>query len=116
MSRSRPAGSIALVRAWRKLRGTPWRQMMLVGSMLVSISILLVVLLAWQAPYGSRLLLEPREVASFNVVAPRRITYESAVLLERAQSALRKPFPTNMTPKKRSFVASRLTALARCLS
>ena len=85
MNRSSTAGSTSLVRAWRKLRGTAWRQMMLVGTMLVSISILLVVLLAWQAPYGSRLLLEPGEVASFNVVAPRRITYESTVQLERAQ-------------------------------
>ena len=93
MNRSSTAGSTSLVRLWRKLRGTAWRQMMLVGTMLVSISILLVVLLAWQAPYGSRLLLEPGEVASFNVVAPRRITYESAVQLERAQERAAQAVP-----------------------
>jgi putative nucleotidyltransferase with HDIG domain len=61
--------------------------------MLVSIGILLVVLLAWQAPYGSRLLLEVGEVASFNVVAPRRITYESTVQLERAQERAAQAVP-----------------------
>lgn len=53
--------------------------------MLASITLVLVVLLAWEAPYGNRLLLQPGEVSSFNVVAPRRITYESTVLRERAQ-------------------------------
>jgi putative nucleotidyltransferase with HDIG domain len=77
----------------RKWRGAAWRHMVLVGTMLLSISILLVVLLAWDAPYGSRLLLQPGEVASFNVVAPRRIVYESRVQLERAQERAAQAVP-----------------------
>jgi putative nucleotidyltransferase with HDIG domain len=61
--------------------------------MLVSIGILLVVLLAWEAPYGSRLMLQSGEVAGFNVVAPRRIVYESSVLLERAQENAARAVP-----------------------
>ena len=93
MTRSSTAGSTSLLRAWRKLRGTAWRQLLLVGTMLASISIVLVVLLAWQAPYGSRLQLEMGEVANFNVVAPRRITYESVVQLERAQERAAQAVP-----------------------
>ena len=73
------------LRARRRLWATAWRHYAILGMMLVSISLLLVVLLAWEVPYGNRLLLEPGEVASFNVVAPRRITYDSVVLRERAQ-------------------------------
>ncbi len=93
MTRTSTAGSTSLSRAWRKLRGAAWRQILLLGTMLASIGIVLVVLLAWQAPYGSRLLLQPGEVASFNVVAPRRITYESAVQLERAQERAAQAVP-----------------------
>ena len=82
MSRNGQAFSL---RMRRRLWATRWRHYSVLGMMLISISLLLVVLLAWEVPYGSRLLLEPGEVASFNVVAPRRITYDSAVLLERAQ-------------------------------
>jgi cyclic-di-AMP phosphodiesterase PgpH len=93
MTRSSTAGSIARLRAWRRLQSTAWRQLLLVGTMLASISIVLVVLLAWQAPYGNRLLLKTGEVASFNVVAPRRITYESAVELARAQDRAAQAVP-----------------------
>jgi putative nucleotidyltransferase with HDIG domain len=93
MNRSSTVGSTPLVRAWRKLRGTAWRRIVLLGTMLASISILLVVLLAWQAPYGNRLQLEPGEVASFNVVAPRRITYESSVELAQAQERAAQAVP-----------------------
>ncbi len=93
MTRSSTAGSLSRWRAWRRLQSTAWRQLLLVGAMLASVSIVLVVLLAWQAPYGNRLLLEAGEVASFNVVAPRRITYESAVELARAQERAAQAVP-----------------------
>jgi cyclic-di-AMP phosphodiesterase PgpH len=93
MTRSSTASSLSRWRAWRRLQSTAWRQLLLVGTMLASVSIVLVVLLAWQAPYGNRLLLETGEVASFNVVAPRRITYESAVQLARAQERAAQAVP-----------------------
>ena len=72
-------------RIQRKLRTTPWRHIAILGMMLVSISIVLVAVLAWQLPYGSRLSLDAGEVATFNAAAPRRITFESTVLTERAR-------------------------------
>ena len=93
MTRSSTVSSLSRWRAWRRLQSTAWRQLLLVGTMLASVSIVLVVLLAWQAPYGNRLLLETGEVASFNVVAPRRITYESAVQLARAQERAAQAVP-----------------------
>ncbi len=83
----------ALKRAWRKLRGTDWRRLALLLVMLISISLLLVVVLAWQSPYGNRLLIDAGQVASFNVVAPRQITYESDVLLARAQERAAQAVP-----------------------
>lgn len=76
-----------------RLWATAWRRYALLGMMLASVSLLLVVLLAWEVPYGSRLLLEPGEVASFNVVAPRQISYESAVRRERAQERAAQAVP-----------------------
>lgn len=81
------------LRARRKLWATAWRHYALLGTMLASIALLLVVMLAWEAPYGNRLLLQPGEVASFNVVAPRRITFESAVLRERAEERAAQAVP-----------------------
>ena len=40
-------------------------------GMLGALAILLSVLLAWQLPYGSQLLLKPDEIAPFTVMAPR---------------------------------------------
>ena len=53
--------------------------------MLISLGIVLIALLAWQLPYGSRLLLQPDQIAPFTVVAPQQITFESQVLTERAR-------------------------------
>jgi len=72
-------------RAQRKLRTTRWRHLAILGMMLASISLVLVTVLAWQLPYGNRLLMDVGEVATFNAAAPRRITYESTVLTERAR-------------------------------
>ena len=77
----------------RRLLAVTWRHYAVLGMMLASISLVLVVLLAWEVPYGSSLLLEPGEVANFNVTAPRRITYESAVLRERAQERAAQTVP-----------------------
>jgi putative nucleotidyltransferase with HDIG domain len=86
-------GHAPSLRARRKLLAAAWRHYALLGTMLASISLLLVVLLAWEVPYGSRLLLEAGEVASFNVVAPRRIVFESDVLRERAQERAAQAVP-----------------------
>jgi putative nucleotidyltransferase with HDIG domain len=86
-------GHFPSLRVRRKLWVTLWRHYALLGMMLASISLLLVVLLAWEVPYGNRLLLQPGEVASFNVVAPRRITFESAVARARAQERAAQAVP-----------------------
>ncbi|MFO7633487.1 MAG: HDIG domain-containing protein [Caldilinea sp.] len=53
--------------------------------MFLSLSIVLIALLAWQLPYGSRLMLLADEIAPFTVVSPQRISFESQVLTERAR-------------------------------
>ena len=67
-----------------KLRGqsASWIDLLIVGGLSASIAILLVGLLSWQSPFGSQIQLEIGEVAPYDVVAPRQITYESAVLTE----------------------------------
>ena len=53
--------------------------------MLLSLGIVLIALLAWELPYGSRLLLQSGDIAPFTVVAPQHLTYESQVLTEQAR-------------------------------
>ena len=75
--------TLSIVR--HKLRTVDWNHVLLLGLMLASLGILLVALLAWQLPYGNRLLLKVGDVAPFNVVAPRRLSYVSQVLTDRAR-------------------------------
>jgi len=72
-------------RVQRALHLDRLRQLALPLLMLLSLSIVLIALLAWQLPYGSRLLLQPGEIAPFTVVAPQRLTYTSQVLTEQAR-------------------------------
>ncbi len=73
------------VKARRALHLDHLRQFAIPLLMLLSLGIVLIALLAWQLPYGSRLLLESGEIAPFTVVAPQRITYASQVLTGRAR-------------------------------
>lgn len=79
----------SLQRAWamvsRKIHLDRLRQSFVPFLMLISLGIVLIALLAWQLPYGSRLLLQPDQIAPFTVVAPQQITFESQVLTERAR-------------------------------
>ncbi len=61
--------------------------------MLLSLSIVLIALLAWELPYGSRLLLHPGDIAPFTVVAPKHLTYESKVLTEQARERAAQQVP-----------------------
>ena len=78
-----------LQRAWygvsQTLRLDRLRHSIVSLMMLFSLSIVLIALLSWQLPYGSRLNLQPDEIAPFTVVAPQQITFESQVLTERAR-------------------------------
>ena len=73
------------IRLRRALHLDRLRQFAVPLLMLLSLSIVLIALLAWQLPYGSRLLLQAGEIAPFTVVAPQRLTYESQVLTVRAR-------------------------------
>ncbi len=81
--------SEAIQRAWTTVKGAIHVERIRRYSapllMLLSLGIVLVALLAWQLPYGSRLLIQPDEIAPFTVVSPQRLTFESQVLTERAR-------------------------------
>lgn len=62
-----------------------WLDLLLVSGLSASAGILLVGLLSWQSPFGSQIQLTVGEVAPYDIVAPRQISYESAVLTERAR-------------------------------
>lgn len=68
-----------------KPRTSDWFDRLLVGSLTASVGILMVGLFSWQVPFGSQVQLSAGQVAPFDVVAPRQITYESQVLTERAR-------------------------------
>jgi putative nucleotidyltransferase with HDIG domain len=77
-------------RLWRRVKRAlhldSLRQLAVPLLMLLSLSIVLIALLAWQLPYGSRLLLQLGDIAPFTVVAPQQLTYESEVLTEQARA------------------------------
>ena len=68
-----------------RLQAINWRHVGLMSMMVISIAILLVAALAWQLPYGNRLVILGGEVAPFDVVAPQQLDYVSDVLTTRAQ-------------------------------
>ncbi len=78
-----------------KLQGQTihWIDLLIIGGLSASIVILLVGLLSWQSPFGSQIQLEIGEVAPYDVVAPRQITYESEVLTERARERAAQSVP-----------------------
>jgi putative nucleotidyltransferase with HDIG domain len=68
-----------------KLQTGDWFDRLLVGSLTASMGILMVGLFSWQAPFGGQVQLGEGQVAPYDVVAPRQITYESQILTERAR-------------------------------
>ncbi len=76
-----------------KLRSIDWVDRLLIGSLTASVGILMVGLFSWQVPFGSQVQLDAGQVAPFDVVAPRQITYESQVLTERARERAAQSVP-----------------------
>lgn len=77
----------------RRVQGINWRQVGVVSLMLASIALLLITLLAWQLPFGSRFVIDQGQVAPFTVVAPQELTYVSEVLTQRAQERAAQTIP-----------------------
>ena len=68
-----------------KLRSGEWFDRLLTGSLTASVGILMVGLFSWQVPFGGQVQLGEGQVAPYDIVAPRQITYESQILTERAR-------------------------------
>ncbi len=100
----------------RTLRGGRLHQWILSLLMLASLAITMVALLAWQLPYGSRLLLQPGEIAPFTVVAPQSITFESEVLTERARERAAQQVPDQYDFEEASVRRQRIEAARQALA
>jgi putative nucleotidyltransferase with HDIG domain len=68
-----------------KLRSGDWFDRLLLGSLTASVGILMVGIFSWQVPFSGQLQLSEGQVAPYDIVAPRQITYESQILTERAR-------------------------------
>src|SRR3954467_6090963 len=68
-----------------KLRTGDWFDRVLIGSLTASVGILMVGLFSWQVPFSGQLQLSEGQVAPYDIVAPRQITYESQILTDRAR-------------------------------
>ena len=64
----------------------PWIDWTIRILLLLGISLLLIFLLSWQPPRAGQFQLEPGQVAQSNIIAPRQISYESALETERARN------------------------------
>lgn len=60
-------------------------RLVLLGVMLGSIALLMIGLLGWTLPFGSQLQLRAGQVAPYDVVAPRQISYVSELLTAQAR-------------------------------
>lgn len=70
------------------------RMDLLINSLLVGLlAVVLVVALVWQLPFAGQVNLAAGDVALRNVVAPRQITYESAVLTQKARDRAAQAVP-----------------------
>ncbi len=67
--------------SWKK----PWMDRGIIIALAAMLAVLLIILLSWQLPYGSQIQLTVGDVAPYDVVAPRQITFESAVKTESAR-------------------------------
>jgi len=68
-----------------KVRTGDWFDRALIGSLTASVGILMVGLFSWQVPFSGQLQLSEGQVAPYDIVAPRQITYESQILTDRAR-------------------------------
>ena len=68
-----------------KSRSGDWFDRILIGSLTASVGILMVGLFSWQVPFSGQVQLSEGQVAPYDIVAPRQITYESQILTERAR-------------------------------
>ena len=68
------------------MRATPTLQRGLMVATLTALAALLTVSLGWNLPLASRIDLKPGQVAPFDVVAPRQLTYTSALVTEQARA------------------------------
>lgn len=71
----------------------PWNRWFTIIGLIVLTSAVLVAVLTWQLPFGSQVQLAVGEVAPFDVVAPRQITYESQILTEQARERAAQAVP-----------------------
>lgn len=100
----------------RTLHSDRLHQWILSLLMLASLAITMVALLAWQLPYGNRLLLQPGEIAPFTVVAPQPITFESEVLTERARERAAQQVPDQYDFEEASVRRQRIEAARQALA
>ncbi len=75
------------------LRIDRWRDLAIPALTVVSLGIVLVTVLAWQLPYGSRLEIDAGDIARFTVVAPRQIVFDSELLTQRARDRAAQQIP-----------------------
>ncbi len=66
-------------------RADRWLRWAIIILLTLVLAVFMVGLLAWQVSFGEQLQLQAGEVAPFDVMAPRQITYESQFLTERAR-------------------------------
>src|SRR5688572_9522773 len=62
-----------------------WLDRFLIISLTASVGIIMVGLFSWQVPFGGQVQLGEGQVAPYDIVAPRQITYGSQILTERAR-------------------------------
>src|SRR5829696_7386924 len=68
-----------------KSRKGDWLDRLLIISLTASVGILMVGLFSWQVPFGGQVQLSEGQVAPYDIVAPRQISYESQILTNRAR-------------------------------
>lgn len=109
-----------LQRLWetlrRSLQSDRLQRVALSLLMLISLGVTIIALLAWQLPYGSRLLLQPGEIAPFTVVAPQQISFESEVLTERARERAAQQIPDQYDFEEASVRRQRIEAAREALA
>ncbi len=75
-----------------------WLDTVLRVVLAVILGLLMTFLLAWDAPMGSQIDLQPGDVATVDVVSPRQITYESDILTQQARDRATQAIPDYYDP------------------
>lgn len=81
------------MRAASSVQRDRWLYWLIVATMLSSVVVLVVALLAWQRPFSGQFRLRPGDVAPYDVVAPSEIRFESQVLTEQARARAAQAIP-----------------------